>query len=84
MGPEVRQFVDDDSENRRRGNREDGAQQAPELAADEQRNDDGDRADADAALHDLGDENVGLELVQHQEVDADRQRQPARHAHARR
>ena len=51
-----------------RRNRQNGADEPPERAADEQRDHDGDRAHADPPLHDLRHQDVGLELMQDQEI----------------
>src|SRR5258708_37679468 len=64
-------LLDDDGEDRGGGNSEDRADEAPQLAADEQRDHDDHRTDADAALHDLRHEDVRFELVQHEKVRAD-------------
>ena len=67
----VDELVDDDREDGGCRNRENRADEPPQRPADEQRDDDGDRAHADALLHDLRHQHVRLELVQHEKVDAD-------------
>ena len=59
------QLRDDDLEDRRGRHREDGADDAEQAAADQQRDDHRDRADADLPLHDLRHEDVVLELLLH-------------------
>src|SRR5512144_1197034 len=62
VAPVQRELIDRDGENRRCRNRQNRADQTPQGAADEQRHHDGDRADADAACHDLQHQDVRLEL----------------------
>ena len=57
----------DDLHDRRSRNSEHGADDAEERAADKQRGDDDHRADANLPLHDLGNEQVILGLLLHDE-----------------
>jgi hypothetical protein len=68
-------LFDDHREQRRGGHRENRAGDAHQRPADEQRDHHRDRAHAHAALHDLRDEDVRLELEQDQEIDPDHERQ---------
>src|SRR5262245_10385933 len=83
----VHEFAYDDGQDRSGRDSEDGADQSPQRSANEQRDHDGDRTDADPCLHDLGNENIRLELMEHDEVDTDHERElrriGQRNAHGR-
>ena len=65
----VEEFVDDHLNDGGRRNGEDGAYDAEQRAADEQRHEDDDGADAHLAPHHLGHEDVVFDLLLEQEED---------------
>ena len=65
------QFVEDDLNHRRRGHREQSADDAEQRRADEERDEYRDRADADLLRHDLRHQHVVFELLLDDEEDRD-------------